>query len=168
MTDARMRELVCKQEIREVLERYCRGIDRLDEELVRSVYHPDATDDHGTFKGRGVDFAGYAIVALREHAEATTHMLGQSLIEVDGDVAHAETYVLANHSRRTRGELWLDTFAGRYVDRLERREGEWKIADRVVVHEWSKVEPVARTYPAERFQRGARSPQDLAYHRPRD
>ena len=47
-TERALRVLLDKQEIHEVLMRYCRGIDRCDAELLHSVYHPDATDDHGT------------------------------------------------------------------------------------------------------------------------
>ena len=46
-----LEELVAKQEISELLHRYCRGIDRFDRDLVRSCYHDDADDDHGIFRG---------------------------------------------------------------------------------------------------------------------
>ena len=53
---AELEELIEERAILSVLKRYCRGIDRLDEELVRSCYHEDSTDDHGVYKGKGVDF----------------------------------------------------------------------------------------------------------------
>ena len=162
----KVQEWLDKQEIREVLVRYCRGIDRLDEELIRSCYHPDSTDDHGGYKGNGQAFAKYVVDVLGKHAESTTHMIEQSLIDVDGDVAHAETYVLANHTARREGALWLETFAGRYIDRLERRAGEWRIADRTVVHDWSRVRPLEETFPNDAFVQGQRgNRQDLVYQR---
>ena len=154
-----IQELLDKQAIREILERYCRGVDRLDAELIRSCYHSDAEDDHGGFKGNGWEFADYVVKALGEHALATTHMLAQSVIEIDGPVAWAETYVLANHSVKRaegEGELWLETFAGRYVDQLERRAGDWKIRTRQVVHDWSRVRKVEQTYPHDAFEQGGR------------
>ena len=48
--------LIAKQEITDVVYRYARGIDRLDFELVKSCYHPDAYDDHGAFKGSVDEF----------------------------------------------------------------------------------------------------------------
>ncbi len=49
--DSGLQELLSKQAIYELQCRYCRGIDRMDQALVRSCYHPDATDEHGSFSG---------------------------------------------------------------------------------------------------------------------
>ena len=54
--EAIVRELHDKQSIREVLTRYCRAVDRMDRDLLISVYHPDAVDDHGFFVGAREDF----------------------------------------------------------------------------------------------------------------
>jgi hypothetical protein len=43
--------------IENVLGLYCRAIDRLDVELLRSVYHPDAIDDHGAMCMNAQEFA---------------------------------------------------------------------------------------------------------------
>ena len=82
-TLAALRVLLDKQAIHEVLMRYCRGIDRCDEELLRSVYHHDATDNHGQFNGKAADFVPWAIKSLRRD-ERTTHFLCNELIEVEG------------------------------------------------------------------------------------
>jgi hypothetical protein len=162
MTDREVRDMA---EIRRVLERYCRAIDRCDEDLVRSVYHPDAVDDHGTFKGSGWDFAKWVVVQLRAF-EATMHTLGQSMIEVQGDRATSETYCIAYHQRRGADGNSLLTFGGRYVDELERRDGEWRLSKRVVVHDWNKVERIEHTFPdamIETFVQGRRSRDDPSY-----
>ena len=91
--------LAAKLEIAELLARYCRGIDRLDTELIASVYHEDAYDDHGTFKGSGKEFARQVIGGLSRY-ERTMHFLGTSLIEVEGNLAHGETYCVAYHRSR--------------------------------------------------------------------
>ena len=83
-TLAALRALLDKQAIHEVLMRYCRGIDRCDEELLRSAYHHDATDNHGQFNGKAADFVPWAIKSLRRD-ERTTHFLCNELIEVEGD-----------------------------------------------------------------------------------
>src|ERR1051325_10398943 len=86
--------LLARQEIADAILRYARGIDRLDFDLVRSCYHADAYDDHGAMKGGG---DGFMEAARRcpPRFEATMHFMGNMLIEVDGDVARAETYAVA-------------------------------------------------------------------------
>jgi hypothetical protein len=164
---AELEELIEERAILAVLKRYCRGIDRLDEELVRSCYHEDSTDDHGVYKGKGVEFAAFVIPVLGKAFTATMHTLGQSIVVFDADggnnKARAETYVVARHRRQEgHGEV-LETVGARYVDRLEKRDGEWKFSDRIVVYEWSTIEPVRSGMPTDRFVQGVRSAADPAY-----
>ncbi len=103
---------------------------------------------------------------LRDGFDATQHTIGDSVIEfADDDTAYVETYVCARQRRHDETGQFLETFGGRYVDRFERRGGEWKIADRVVVHEWDKVERVELAFPAGRFTEGRRSRDDVSYRR---
>ncbi len=135
-------DLLARQEIADVILRYARGIDRLDFDLVRSCYHPDAYDDHGAFAGTLDEFIEAARSFLPRWT-ATQHFMGNMLIEVDGDLARAETYAVASHRREdTTGTGKDDVLGIRYVDRFERRAGAWKIAHRVVVTEWRRVDPV--------------------------
>ena len=138
-------ELLAKQEIRDALMRYSRGIDLLDPDLVKSAYHPDAYDDHGTFKGNAHEFAEHVIVGL-SRLECTEHFLGNSHIEVEGDRAYSETYHVAYHRipADEDGVAKDFTWGGRYVDVFERREGgPWLILHRTVVHSWSRIDDVA-------------------------
>jgi len=132
-----------RDEIREVIYRYCRGIDRLQLELVRSCYHPDGTDDHGDYRG-GVDGFIDHVASVLPTWEHTSHFLGNLLIELDGDRARAETYGVAYHRRAARGDRpALDFVAGiRYVDDFERRDGEWRIAARVCLVDWTRTDDV--------------------------
>jgi hypothetical protein len=157
--------LADEREIRAVLARYCRGVDRCDEELIRSCYHPDSTDNHGTYNDSGIGFGAWVVKALREGSAATLHTLGQSIIDIDKDKAYCETHVLAYHRSERDGKTILDTFGGRYVDRMEKRNGEWKLADRVVVRDWDKREQVEPMFPAGIFEEGKRSREDLAFNR---
>jgi hypothetical protein len=136
-------DLLARQEIADVLHRYARGIDRLDWDLVRDCYHPDAYDDHGGIAGTVDDFIAGGRAYLQRYA-ATMHFLGNMLIEVDGDRARAETYAVAYHRVEDPdgGEGKDDIFGIRYVDRFERRYDRWRIAHRVVANEWRRVEPV--------------------------
>ena len=136
--------LLAKQEIRDALMRYSRGIDLLDPDLVKSAYHPDAYDDHGTFKGNAHEFAEYVMGGL-SNLECTEHFLGNSHIEVEGDRAYSETYHVAYHRipAGADGVAQDFTWGGRYVDVFERRDGgPWLILHRTVVHSWSRIDPV--------------------------
>lgn len=135
-------DLLAKEEIREVLFRYCRGIDRLDFDLVESCYHPGAYDDHGTYQG---DVPGFIQMCkgFLPRFVCTQHFLGNMLIEVDGERARAETYAVAYHRKELAdGSGHDDVFGIRYVDRFEKQNGDWKIAHRVVATEWRRVDPV--------------------------
>lgn len=128
--------LLDEQAIRRVLLRYCRGIDRLDLELVRSCYWPQATDRHGPFMGTRDEFVEWAEALLRRHS-MTMHHVGNMLIEVHGETATSETYCVAYHSGEPAADVRWNYRAGvRYVDRFEKHSGEWRIADRLTVIEW--------------------------------
>lgn len=145
-----LQRLIDRAEIEDVMRRYARGVDRGDWEAVRSTYHPDARDEHGEYQG-GVDGL---IDWLRKRfagVDNSMHLLGNCLIEFAApDLALVETYFVSRRLRapspeesRTLGpgdamarEVW-----GRYVDRFELREGEWRVADRTVVLEASSTGP---------------------------
>lgn len=166
----RLKEIEAKDAIHDVIMRYCRGVDRLDLELLKTCYHPDSHDDHGHFKGNGHDFAEFIVASLPTRTHHTTHSVGNVLIELDpndSNSARAESYSLA-YLRRTddSGAEWLDFFSGRYVDRFECRAGEWRIAKRVVVHDWSASAPLddaSFPLPMDTFSQGRRDRSDLIY-----
>src|SRR5690606_29336609 len=96
---ALLRELADKQAITEVIYRYCRGLDRLDWPTLSSVYHPDAIEDRGEalFVGPAEDLARAALKSLTEAYVVSQHLIGNILIELDGDTAFAESYFQAYH-----------------------------------------------------------------------
>lgn len=144
--------LMAEREIRRRLLDYCRGIDTCDAALTASAYHPDATDDHGSFTGNGHEFAAYAADALRSRYGATQHSTGDPAIDfVDETTADVVTYVEARHLGRDDDGHFLETFGGEYRDRFEYRDGAWRIADRVVVHAWDKTERVDLAFAPGRF-----------------
>ena len=134
------KELADIREITDVIYRYARGVDRRDLELVRACFHPDAYDDHGAISGN-VDELLRQIEAFVSRYDLTYHFIGNVLVEVFGDVARAESYAIAVHRREPVAgrEGKHDTWGIRYVDRFERRGGEWRIAYRVVAREWRTV-----------------------------
>ncbi|MCW3843595.1 nuclear transport factor 2 family protein, partial [Micromonospora yasonensis] len=96
MSGTRAAELADRQHIHEVVLRYCRGIDRLDLDLVRSAYHPDGVDHHTGFDGPVDEFLAWVEPLLRR-LTGTTHIVGNHLVELHGDRAVAETYGTAVH-----------------------------------------------------------------------
>ena len=163
--DRRLQALLDKQEIHEVLMRYCRGVDRCDLEAINSVYHPDAVDEHGAFTLRGDECGETWIRLMPTICEASMHSICNELIEVDGDVAFSESYFLNYLIIDREGVEMTRAFGGRYVDRFERRHGVWRIAHRVVVHEWDRVDAVTEQHwprPLQ-FSTGKRSRDDAVY-----
>ncbi|MCU1514692.1 MAG: hypothetical protein JWO10_1782 [Microbacteriaceae bacterium] len=137
ISDEAIQELLDERSITRVLREYCRAIDRMDFELLASVYWPDATDDHGSFVGTAPEFIAWLRTLLPRH-DWTEHHLTNVLIDLDGDSAKVESYLLAFHGGPAHDARWNFAAGCRYVDRFERRDGEWKIADRVTVIEWTR------------------------------
>ena len=91
-----------RQQIHDVVLRYCQGIDRLDMELVRSAYHPDGVDHHTGFDGTVDEYVAWVGPQLAEHLTGTMHVMGNHRVELFGDDALAETYVTACTGGRRR------------------------------------------------------------------
>lgn len=139
----RSAEYLDREEIRDLSRRYMRGLDRLDLELLASVFADDATVDYGFFNGTAVDFVDFAHGALKDHL-ANHHLLGQMLIEVRGDDAVGEIYFQAFHRIVDDDGAENDLFiSGRYLDRYVRRDGRWRIAFRCEVNDWARTDPAA-------------------------
>jgi SnoaL-like domain len=133
-SDAALQALLDREAIRDCLHRYCRGIDRVDEAALRCAYWEDATDCHGAWNGSAAGFIDQALARLRLGGRRV-HQLTHIAIELNGDLAGVESSFLA--LQIAAAQPLLQTFlAGRYVDRFERRQGEWRIAARTVVYDW--------------------------------
>ncbi len=148
--------------IREAANRYSRGVDRLDVEEMKSSYWPDATDDHGAFVGNAHEFCEFCMVAHRRY-RSTGHCIFNHQIELDGpDAARGEIYCVTWLFHLESDQL--DTWYGRYLDRYEKRGDEWRIIERVCVHEGtdsrtaSPMEIDAGAFRKGVFDRGAPRP----------
>lgn len=176
-----VRELQDRQAIQDCLMTYSRAIDRLDRELLISVYHADAVDDHGVFVGGPEEFADWAIAMHTATHLSHQHCQFNSTCELDGDVAHTETYYMFVGMNRAGTPLGMS--GGRYLDRLEKRDGRWAIAARVCVRDWAplaeipaELDPAAMTVvtgldesTVARMRGGARPSRDRrdpSYQRP--
>lgn len=166
--EAIVRDLADRQAITDCLLRYCRGVDRLDRELMLSAYHDDAVDDHGVVVLNASDFVDWALDYHSTHNVEHHHGISNSVIEIEGDVAHAETYyTFFAVNAKPPNSLAI----GRYIDRLERRNGQWAIAQRICLTEGTHdLQPTAMSpeYAARLFGNGprGRAKTDVSYQRP--
>jgi ketosteroid isomerase-like protein len=135
---ARLEAQAERQDIADCLTRFCRGMDRFDRALFLSAFHDDATIAAGPFVGGPVALYDWAMPLHESGQISTQHNLLNMTIDVDGEIAHAETHYLFVGRNRDES-LWMA--GGRYLDRLEKRAGDWRIALRTNIIEWSALPP---------------------------
>jgi hypothetical protein len=155
--------LLAERDIAAVVARYCRGIDRLDLELVRSCYHDDAVDTHGSFSGGVEEYLAWVEPLLARYS-STFHFIGNQLIEfATPDRARVETYGISYHrSPSARPHLNLVT-GFRFIDVFERRD-RWAITRRAAITEWSMLDvPEHRFAIGPDLRQGRRDRQDPIY-----
>ncbi|GHF66993.1 nuclear transport factor 2 family protein [Seohaeicola zhoushanensis] len=165
MTDATLQRLLDREAVHEVLYTYCRGADRCDPDIIRSAYHADSYDDHGYWKGNGHDFADFLADRLQRANSRTMHSVTNTIMTLEGDLALCESHVLVTLVRRSPPDV-VDLMGARYLDRIERRDGLWKIAERTVVLEWRKTETWSDApppIPLSDFRQGERGLGDPLY-----
>ena len=131
-------QLSDREKIREAAMRYSYGVDRLDPDVMKSAYWPEATDDHGNFVGNAHEFVDYCMEAHLRW-KWTMHSIYNHQIELEDDGIHArgEIYNISHLCRK--GTNIVDTWFGRYLDKYEKRGEDWKIIERVCVHNGSQV-----------------------------
>jgi hypothetical protein len=143
--EARLKFVEDRQAIYDVIVRYCRGVDRSDAALVLSAFHDDAIDNHfgvvlpfreaiGTLKA--------ARSGSQPSKTTSMHNICNVLIDIDGNIARCESYVIVIVRIPRDGDAIDWMHAGRYVDRFERRNGEWRIAYRTVVYDLERFDEV--------------------------
>ncbi|MXO89910.1 nuclear transport factor 2 family protein [Pontixanthobacter aquaemixtae] len=134
--DSSLTELVDRTAIRHCIERIARGEDRRNADLLQASWWPDATYDYGVQGGSFDEYLAW-VVPGADAIKNTQHILGQSYIELSGNTAKAETHLVSYH-RVDMGEGDQDTCIGaRYLDLFEKRDGEWRLASRTMLYDWS-------------------------------
>ncbi len=165
--ERQLRELLDRQAIWNVLVRYGRGLDRVDNAMARSCYWPDAIEDHGRFVGTPEAFIPWADQVTLAF-QSTTHNVMNHWCDLDGDEAHAETYYMFVGVAEKAPHLMS---TGRYVDHFRKRDGEWRIANRVTVVDgtYALDDHAAAALPSP-YQPGehpaTRDRNDVSYQRP--
>jgi hypothetical protein len=157
--------LLSRATIQDLMARYCRGIDRCDPDILKSVFWPDGCND--LFEGSINEFAESVIKRLGA-MERTMHMIANFIIDFeDADHARSETYIVAWHD--VKGPLGETHFVGggRYLDRFERRQGEWRILERTYVADWHQIQHSTMNLNSDLYAQakklGARFPEDPAF-----
>lgn len=166
--EAKMQDMADRQAIFDCIKRNSRGNDRFDVDLVTSSYHPDGIHELGEKQISGREYGEHANHAHGLLFDANLHNVTMHMCEIDGEVAHAESYSLG---------VFLDKGAetgrilvGRYIDRLEKRGGEWRIALRratvEIAMEGKATLPNGASLPGSSYLRGNRDKNDPSYQRP--
>ncbi|WP_284284067.1 nuclear transport factor 2 family protein [Mesorhizobium amorphae] len=157
MDQTRLAQLLDREAIRDCLYRYCRGIDRADEAALCSAYWPDAHDNHGAYCGPVEGFIQYAVGVFMTGTR-NIHQLTNILIEFTSSAeATVESYFTALQRGPDKdGEVRQVLLCGRYSDLFQKREAEWRIAERTVIYDWLEEQIPPAAGEAERF--GPRQP----------
>jgi hypothetical protein len=163
---ATVRYLKDRQDIRDIIIRESRGRDRQDVAQIASCWWEDGVDEHGPVINRLPDYPHRANAGHQMFFRQTSHNITNHLCEIDGDVANCESYVVG-------GLAWKDesktTIAmGRYIDRLEKRGGEWRLAvRRCTIEMTADCDPQwVNSAAVKGFLKGIWSPEDPSYERP--
>lgn len=169
--EAALQVLLAKQDIQDLLVRYLRAIDRGDVATLSACYLPDATEDHGgLFAGPASEYVASVERSITHPKAVTTHAVTNVLVDVDGDRARAESYVLAfARVRRPDGRLGDTLTSARMIDDLERVDGRWGIRHRALRWDWNHDMEPAQTWvfgmlgdPAA-MRHSAKYPSDVLY-----
>ncbi|MGO9507506.1 MAG: nuclear transport factor 2 family protein [Mycobacterium sp.] len=160
--------LMDRTAIVDCIARHARGCDRHDSELITTAYHSDGIDEHGNVTNLGVEYGDWANRTHASTSRVHTHNITTHSCEIDGDNAHAESYVivvLLSLDGRT-----AQFISGRYVDRLERRDRQWRIAVRrstVEVMFLADASVLQSSFFKDAgYPVGTRDHNDLSYQRP--
>ena len=161
MTDLARLEAADRQEITNLIYRYCRAMDRMDHEQGYAIWHEDGTADYGPdiFQGTGKGFIDW-VCESHKHLDAHTHQISNIVIELDGNQAGSEAYVTANLRAFRDGKHMQITAWSRYIDQWSKRDGRWGIDKRVTVMDFDEMREVA---PMKQHSHGSRDHADPSY-----
>jgi hypothetical protein len=163
-----VRYLRDRQDILDCVARHARGQDRHDIEVLTSAYHSDGFDEHGNVVNRSADYARWVNALHDQSFELHLHNITTHNCEIEGDEAHCESYVLFGLKALGEMKVWLG--GGRYLDRMERRNGIWKIALRRTIIDWMFTADASvlksEYFLSQEYPYGRNSKEDISYQRP--
>jgi SnoaL-like domain len=161
--------LMDRRAIEDLIHTHARGHDRFDVDLLTAAYHPDGIDEHGGASiNKGPEYAEWANAVHAGGSQLHLHNITTHTCEIDGNSAHTESYVLVGLLNPDGKSVRF--INGRYVDRLEKRDGVWKIAlrrctvDLLMAGDASILE--MPQFKAGGYIKGVRDKDDVSYRRP--
>ena len=128
-----LEELSDRMEIQELLVRYSHCVDTCDFDGLDHVFTPDAHIDYtamGGAKGTLPEIKAFLSKAMPIF-KSYQHMIGNTVLELDGDRATARTICHNPMMLDRKGEEWVYVCGLWYVDELVRTDEGWRIAQRV-------------------------------------
>lgn len=157
MNEQTLQRLADTQEIRDLVLRYCRAIDRRDLAQLPALYHDDAIDDHGAFSAGPVQKFLEILPNVLDSMIAVSHQVLNHSIAIDGDYAEGEVYTIAYHLTRDENGKEIEVIVGgRYLDQYEKRNGSWRFSYRKIVSDWNQIQPSLSDWNAPMFAGTAR------------
>ena len=141
--EAVLQELLDKQAIQELIARYSRTLDWLDDEGQAGCYWPDAAIDYGFFQGTAAEFVP-VVMAVERSTGRRWHLLAPLSVKLtSATTAEGEAYGIALGFRREDESVPYkgNMYGGRYLDTYEKREGEWRISSRRYIMDWTMAMP---------------------------
>jgi ketosteroid isomerase-like protein len=134
-------QLADREAIRECLYSYCRGVDRVDVDLLATLFAPQATVTNSMFQGTAADWIESLPSASRPNL-SSHHLVGNVLIDLTGDSADVEAYWTAHLQIANPGGGANDlALGGRYLDTMTRADGRWRIATHTIKRDWARSSP---------------------------
>lgn len=159
----RVDELSSKEAIRECIYRVDRGVDRIDVELLRTAFHADAQVQWLSPAPVPVSEWLGIFPEIQTKTRRAQHLIGNVLIDLNGDTANVEAYELARHLTNM-GEEWKDlVYSARYLDTFTRRDGEWKIQSRLKIMDWVRIIEGSDGAYDHATLKGSRDAEDFSY-----
>jgi hypothetical protein len=135
--EARLTLMLDRDELHQLVNNYCRAVDRADYEALRNLYHPDATDSHGAFSTGGVEQFIAQLQAAEPYLRVSQHNITTTHFAIEGDMARGEIYCLVFHTFAG-PEHDLDVIiGGRYLDKYTKHGGRWKFSQRTILADWA-------------------------------
>ena len=162
ISEEAINNLAAKNFFEDLTSKYCRGLDRIDEGLLRSVFWQEAEVDIGIFSGSIVDFMPFIIETLNSSIRGS-HSVSNFLFEIDNNFAVGEIYVHGVSSFFNEENVEIDGHVGgRYLTQYEKREEEWRMIKLTFIMDWNmNIESSALWNQG--FYIGVRGEGDLSY-----
>ncbi|WP_156689049.1 nuclear transport factor 2 family protein [Mycobacterium sp. Marseille-P9652] len=129
--------MLTRDELDRLVNAYCRAVDRADYEALRDLYHPGATDSHGSFSSGGVEEFITQLRAAEPYVRVSQHNITTTNFVIEDEKARGEIYCLVFHTFAGPDHDVDVIIGGRYLDEYVQHEGHWKFGRRTIVADWA-------------------------------